>query len=59
MPYTKEDGGRLNNFAAEPKMYTAEPPTQAEKRNYLIFGLLGALVIGGTIAVAVFASSVS
>lgn len=59
MPYTEEDGGRLNNFAAEPKMYTAEPPTKAEKRNYVIFGLLGALVIGGTIALAVFASGVS
>ncbi len=59
MPYTTEEGGRLNNFAAEPKMYTAEPPTKAEKRNYLIFGTLGALVIGGTIAVAVFASNVS
>ena len=59
MPYTKEDGGRLNNFAAEPKMYTAEPPTQAEKRNYIIFGLFGALIIGGTIALAVVTSNVS
>ena len=59
MPYTTEEGGRLNNFAAEPKMYTAEPPTKTEKRNYLIFGTFGALVIGGTIAVAVFASNVS
>lgn len=59
MPYTKEEGGRLNNFAVEPKMYTAEPPTTSEKRNFLILGVVGALVIGGTIAVAVFASSVS
>ncbi|MDJ0691267.1 MAG: ssl1498 family light-harvesting-like protein [Xenococcaceae cyanobacterium MO_188.B32] len=59
MPYTKEDGGRLNNFAVEPKMYTAEPPSQAEKRNYVILSMLGALVIGGTIAIAVFASNVS
>lgn len=59
MPYTKEDGGRLNNFAAEPKMYTAEPPTKAEQRNYLILGVVGTLVIAGTIALAVFASNVS
>ena len=59
MPYTKEDGGRLNNFAAEPKMYTAEPPSKKEKRNYLILSMLGALVIGGTIAIAVFTSNIS
>ena len=59
MPYTKEEGGRLNNFAVEPKMYTAEPPTKTEQRNYLILGVLGTLVIGGTIAVAFFASNVS
>ena len=58
MPYTKEDGGRLNNFAAEPKMYTAEPPTKSEKRNFLIFGLIGAIVIAGSLAVAFFASNV-
>ncbi|MFM7277307.1 MAG: photosystem II assembly protein Psb34, partial [Microcystis aeruginosa] len=27
MPYTNEEGGRLNNFAAEPKVYQADPPT--------------------------------
>ena len=59
MPYTKEDGGRLNNFAAEPKMYTAEPPSKEEKRNYLILSVLGALVIGGSIAIAVVTSNVS
>ena len=47
MPTTTEEGGRLNNFASEPKMYEAEPPTASEKRNYIIFGALGAsLVIG-------------
>ncbi|MGA7937028.1 MAG: ssl1498 family light-harvesting-like protein, partial [Kovacikia sp.] len=28
MRYTTEEGGRLNNFAIEPKMYKAEPPTK-------------------------------
>lgn len=58
MPYTTEEGGRLNNFAAEPKMYTAEPPTKSEKRNFLILGVVGAVVISGSIAVAVFASNI-
>jgi hypothetical protein len=57
MPYTTEEGGRLNNFASEPEMYTAEPPSGKEKRNFLILGVLGVTIIGGVIAVAVYASS--
>jgi hypothetical protein len=57
MPYTTEEGGRLNNFASEPEMYTAKPPSNSEKRNYLILGILGVTLIGGVIAVAVYASS--
>ena len=56
MPYTTEEGGRLNNFASEPEMYTAEPPSSSEKRNYLILGFLGVSLIGGVIAVAIYAS---
>lgn len=56
MPYTTEEGGRLNNFANEPEMYTAEPPNSSEKRNYLILGVLGVSIIGGVIAVAIYAS---
>ncbi|MDJ0588925.1 MAG: ssl1498 family light-harvesting-like protein [Pleurocapsa sp. MO_226.B13] len=59
MPYTEEEGGRLNNFAREPQMYTAEEPTSAEKRNYLVFGVLAFLLLSGVIAVAVYASSAS
>ncbi|MDC0835857.1 hypothetical protein CKA32_005242 [Geitlerinema sp. FC II] len=59
MPYTEEDGGRLNNFAVEPKMYTAEPPTQKEKRNYIVFGALAAVLVAGVVAVAFAASNVS
>ena len=33
MPYTNEEGGRLNNFAAEPKVYQADPPTKSQQRN--------------------------
>lgn len=55
MPYTVEDGGRLNNFAVEPRMYEAEPPSASQKRNYIILaGLALALVVGlMTVAVVV------
>ncbi|BAQ65641.1 photosystem II assembly protein Psb34 [Geminocystis sp. NIES-3709] len=57
MPYTTEDGGRINNFANEPKVYQAEPPTKKEQRNYLILGILGFILVGGVIAIAFFASN--
>jgi len=59
MRYTTEEGGRLNNFAVEPKTYKAEPPTKAEQKNYVILGSLGSLLIVGLIAVAVYASQVA
>lgn len=59
MPYIEEEGGRLNNFAREPEMYTAEEPNSAEKRNYAIFGVLAFLLLGGIIAVAFYASTAS
>lgn len=59
MPYTEEEGGLLNNFAREPQMYTAEEPTSKEKKNYFIFGALAFLLLGGVMAVAIYASSAS
>ena len=56
MPYTTEEGGRLNNFAVEPKVYEAVPPSKNEQRNYLIFGVSALLLLGGLITVAIFAS---
>lgn len=58
MPYTEEEGGLLNNFAKEPKMYEAEPPTATEKRNYLFLSIAAMVLVGGLIFVAVSASSV-
>lgn len=52
MPYTTEDGGRLNNYAREPKMYQAEPPTASQKRNYTILGVSALLLISGLLYVA-------
>lgn len=59
MPYVDEEGGRLNNYAVEPKMYEAEPPTRKEKRNYAVLGALAALFVAGIIAVAYAVSTFS
>ncbi|MEO3707100.1 photosystem II assembly protein Psb34 [Trichormus azollae] len=59
MPYTNEEGGLINNFAREPKVYQAEPPTDGEKRTYVILGLAAALLVGGLILVAFSVSNLS
>jgi hypothetical protein len=53
MPYINNDGdSRLNNFPTEPKMYTAEPASSEQKRNYLMIGIVGAVLVGGLVVVA-------
>lgn len=52
MRYTVEEGGRLNNYAIEPKMYQAEPPTSTQKRNYIIMGAGAIALLGGLLFVA-------
>jgi hypothetical protein len=52
MPYTTEEGGRLNNFAAEPKVYQAEPPSKQQQVRYAIGAVAGLILIGGLIFVA-------
>ena len=59
MPYTEEEGGRLNNFAREPKVYQAEPPSNTQKRNYIILGVAAALLVTVIIYVAFAVSNVS
>jgi hypothetical protein len=56
MPYTTEDGGRLNNFAVEPKVYRAEPPTKRQQTQYAILGTVGLVLVVGLIFVAVAVS---
>ena len=55
----KDDDGRLNNFAREPKLYQAQPLSETEKLNYIVLAAIAVLLVGGLIAVAVFASNVS
>lgn len=57
MPYTTEEGGRLNNFAIEPKIYKAAPPSKTQQRNYMIMGVAAVALVGGLIAIAISASS--
>ena len=52
MPYTTEEGGRLNNFAVEPKVYKAEPPSKSQQIQYLILGVVGVGLISGLVAIA-------
>lgn len=52
MPYTTEEGGRLNNFAVEPKVYTAEPPNKRQQLNYIVLGIGGLALVGGLLFVA-------
>ncbi len=56
MPYTTEEGGRLNNFAVEPKVYQAEPPTKQQQVKYAILGIVGLILVGGLVFVAVSVS---
>jgi hypothetical protein len=52
MPYTTEEGGLLNNFAREPKIYQAEPPTAGQKKTYFVLGIAGTVLVGALIFVA-------
>ena len=56
MPYTTEEGGRLNNFAKEPRMYQSEPMSASQKKVYLWVSLAAMVLLGGLISVAALAS---
>ena len=59
MPYTTEDGGRLNNFAQEPRMYKAAPPTKTQQRSYILWGIAATILLSGVIFVAFSVSNMS
>ena len=59
MPYTTEEGGRLNNFAREPKVYQAEPPNNGQKRNYILLGIAATVLVVSLIFVAFSVSNVA
>jgi hypothetical protein len=59
MPYTTEEGGRLNNFANEPKVYKADAPSSEQKRNYVFQGVAAIILVGGLVFLAYSISHVS
>ncbi|WP_375496315.1 photosystem II assembly protein Psb34 [uncultured Nostoc sp.] len=59
MPYINEEGGLLNNFAREPKIYQAEPPTEGQKRTYILLGIAATALVVALILVAFFVSKSS
>lgn len=59
MSYTKDDDGRLNNFAIEPPVYAADAPSKTDKRNFLIMTAIAVVLVVGLIAVAMMASGAS
>lgn len=52
MRYTTEEGGRLNNFAVEPRIYQAEAPSKNQQRNYIVGGIAAAVLVAGLVFVA-------
>ena len=59
MPYTNEEGRRLNNFAHEPQIYKAETPNTRQKGNFIFLGILDVTMVGALVFVAYYISSVS
>ncbi|KKI99827.1 photosystem II assembly protein Psb34 [Prochlorothrix hollandica] len=59
MPYTVEDGGRLNNFASEPRMRVAEPISTDQRRNYVIIAVVTGVGVVGLIALVGFLSNLA
>jgi hypothetical protein len=57
MPYINNDGdSRLNNFPTEPKMYVDESISDNGTRNYLTIGIVGFVLVGGLMLVAMAVS---
>lgn len=56
MPYTVEDGGRLNNFANEPKMYEAQSPSSNQKISFVLLGT-GAITLVSALVYVAFSVS--
>ncbi len=56
MTVTREDGGRLNAFAREPKMVVAEPLNGAEQRQRLWLYGLGAGLVATMVAITAWVS---
>ncbi|MBD2541950.1 ssl1498 family light-harvesting-like protein [Coleofasciculus sp. FACHB-SPT36] len=45
MRYTTDERGILNNYAAEPDLYVAEPPSPEQQRRYAFQGAIAILFV--------------
>jgi hypothetical protein len=52
VPYINDGDGKLNNFAREPEMYKSEPMSGDQKRNYLLVGAIGSILVLGLVVVS-------
>lgn len=53
MTTTSDEFGLMNNFANEPVMYIAEEPSAEEKRGYLAWGAIAAVLVLASITTAI------
>ncbi len=53
MPYVNDGAGKLDNFPKEPEMYQSEPLSADQKRNFVVVGVVGLLLVAGMIAVSI------
>ena len=51
-----DENGILNNFPKEPKMYYAEVPSSQEKGRYVLWGIVGLVVVTASIWTAAVVS---
>jgi hypothetical protein len=52
VPYINDGDGKLNNFAREPEMYKSAPMSGEQKRNYLLVGAIGSILVLGLVVVS-------
>lgn len=48
---TKDEDGKLNNFAIEPQMYQSESSGKNDQKNMMLIGALGGVLVVALIAV--------
>lgn len=57
MPYqTKDEDGKLNNFAVEPTMYKEVTKTDSEQKNTMMIGIIGGGLVLALVAVTFLVS---
>ena len=51
-----DEKGIINNFASEPQMYYAEPPSSQEQRGYVLWGAIATVLVTVIVLTAVVVS---